>query len=154
MEARLPTCAAIRAAVCAVWDVSEDEIVSQRRDPQIVAARHAAIWLSRRLTDQSMAQISRHYGDRDHSTISSAIHRVDRLRHVDRDLSENLESVAALLNCTAAISVESEAERRDRRRRAIRIIARIERDLAELRQLLVDEEVDDGPRPDRQGGVA
>lgn len=153
MDTRPPTCSAIRAAVCAVWDVSKDEIVSQRRDAQIVDARHAALWLSRRLTNKTLDQISRLYGGRDHSTILNAVRRIDRVRHFDPDMAENLELAVALLNCRDALD-ETPADRRVLRARAIRIIARIERDLAELRALLIDDKVPDGPHPDRQGGVA
>lgn len=71
-----PTMAAIKRAVAAATGVSVNELTSQRRTMRIVRARYIAIALSSRLAGQSSGTIGKAFGDRDHSTILHALHRM------------------------------------------------------------------------------
>ena len=46
--------------------------------------RHTAIWLARELTDNTLADIGKHFGGRSHATIKHSIAWVDELRKENR----------------------------------------------------------------------
>ena len=71
------TIAAIQAACCAHYGVGLADLLSDRREQRYVRPRHAAIWLARRLTRKSCAVIGKAFGDRDHTTVQSALDRVE-----------------------------------------------------------------------------
>jgi len=66
----------IAAYVAGHFDVSVEELQSNSRRQQINRARQTAIYLCRELTDQSLHNIGRFFGGRDHSTIIHAYKKV------------------------------------------------------------------------------
>jgi len=66
----------IIACVANYYGVSEIDIVSARRTANVIRPRHVAMYLARRLTGKSYAQIGRAFGDRDHATVIHAVNRV------------------------------------------------------------------------------
>jgi chromosomal replication initiator protein len=67
----------IQAAVCRRYNVGLADLLSDRREQAIVRPRHVAMWLARRLTRKSCAAIGRAFGNRDHTSIHSALARVE-----------------------------------------------------------------------------
>lgn len=59
------------------YEVTLDEILSVDRHKSIVEARQIAMWITRKTQALSYPEIGREFG-RDHSTVMSAIRRVDR----------------------------------------------------------------------------
>lgn len=55
------------------------DIRGRRRHPNIVQARHLAMWLARQLTPLSLPQIGRHWDGRDHTTVLHAVRTVAEL---------------------------------------------------------------------------
>lgn len=76
---RLPTCRLVIHIVAAATGVSRERILSSQRGEEVIRARHAAIWLSREVTRQSLPQIGKAFG-RDHSTILEACRSAERRR--------------------------------------------------------------------------
>ncbi len=74
---RIGRSAAVIAAVAAAYKLPSIDLVSSRRDPLIIEARHVAMWMCRRVLRLSLAQIGRQFGDRDHSTILHAIRKTE-----------------------------------------------------------------------------
>lgn len=66
---------AIKAAVSRASGITIKEIEGPRRAP--VDARHIAMWLERR-AGMSLPAIGKAFGDRDHTTVLSAVRRVGR----------------------------------------------------------------------------
>jgi chromosomal replication initiator protein len=75
------TIASIQRAVADRHHVSVKAIRGPSRRPQTVRARHAAVYLARRLTPHSYAVISRWFGGRDHSTLIHSCKRVQERIH-------------------------------------------------------------------------
>ena len=69
----------IVAHVSAQMDTAEPAILGPKRSKQIVWPRQVAIYLTRELTDLSLVEIGRHFGDRDHSTVLHAYNKVSDL---------------------------------------------------------------------------
>jgi chromosomal replication initiator protein len=58
------------------FDVTPDEIRSANRSRPLVGARQMAMYLCREMTDLSLPKIGERFGNRDHSTVVHATHKV------------------------------------------------------------------------------
>jgi hypothetical protein len=67
----------IQRAVCTVYNISFNDLISARRVATLVEPRHVAIMLVNHLTKLSMPEIGRRFGGRDHTTILYAIRKLD-----------------------------------------------------------------------------
>lgn len=64
-----PTLQWILHETAAKHGMTVPEIISARRDPELVNARHEYMWRAKRETSKSLPQIGRACGGRDHSTV-------------------------------------------------------------------------------------
>lgn len=80
--------------VAKMMGVSLPELYSARRHKTLVAARHAAIWLSARCTPYPLAVIGRHF-HRDHTTIQHALDQINKRRAEDAALAARLDRLQA-----------------------------------------------------------
>ena len=92
---------AIQDAVCTALHVRRGDLISPRRTPDVTRARHIAIYLSRELTELTLAEIGRQF-NRDHSTILHAIRNVTRKLEPGSETVQTLEQVRATLNNQSA----------------------------------------------------
>ena len=67
------------------------------RRKSVVAARGAAMWLSRRLTDASLERIGAYFGGRDHTTVLHACRRTEELAATDGETRRAVEEIQAVL---------------------------------------------------------
>jgi chromosomal replication initiator protein len=72
-----PTIAQIKRAACRVFGVTREDVDSPSRARRLAAARHIAMALARRVTSQSLPEIGRRFGGRDHSTVRYAVEKWD-----------------------------------------------------------------------------
>lgn len=95
-----PSIDTIKRLCAAHFGVTETDLISARRDKQTVVARHAAILLAREMTGHSMPVIGRLFGNRDHTTILSAVRSMqDRIRN-DPTVAESVNDLRQLLRPT------------------------------------------------------
>jgi chromosomal replication initiator protein len=66
-----------------VHDVTVDQLKSKRRTQDLARARQIAMYLSREMTGASLNQIGRAFGNKDHSTVSHACHKIADLMKTD-----------------------------------------------------------------------
>lgn len=78
---------AIRAAVCDHFKVSEQDLVSPRRDRPIVLARQVAMYLMRELSRKSLVEIGQMFGGKTHSTVLYACEKLEKAMKTDTDLA-------------------------------------------------------------------
>ncbi len=71
-------------AVAARLGVSPEDILGPKRSKEIAWARQVAIYLSRELTDNSLAAIGQYFGGRDHSTVLHSYHKIADLLAEDQ----------------------------------------------------------------------
>ncbi|MEM6330272.1 MAG: DnaA/Hda family protein [Planctomycetota bacterium] len=69
----------IQSAVCRVFGVDRQVLLSNRRTRATTEPRMVAMWLSRKYTRAAWSEIGEFYGRRSHSTVISACRRVDQL---------------------------------------------------------------------------
>ena len=78
----------IQQRVAKEFGISRAELVGPTRAKTPLRARQVAVLLTRELTDLSLPQIGRLYGDRDHTTILNSLRRVQNRLADDPKLSE------------------------------------------------------------------
>lgn len=71
--------AEILRVVCNLYGVTKGDVLSSRRQKEIVDARHVYFWIARKFTTCSFPLIGRHCGNKDHSTVMHGARKVDLL---------------------------------------------------------------------------
>ena len=67
----------IQQVVADYYNITVDDLKSKKRKKEIAFPRQVAIYLCRKLTDESFPKIGIHFGGRDHSTVMHSVDRVD-----------------------------------------------------------------------------
>lgn len=88
-----PTIRGILAIVGAAYEMPVSLICSDRQLPMAEQARHVAMWLSRKLTGESLAAIGRAIGGRDHSTVLTAVRGVDARAEAEPAMRQLLDAL-------------------------------------------------------------
>lgn len=83
----------IQKATCSVMGEKLHDLLSQRKNKEIVLARQVSIYLAKELTLHSWMRIGKETGGRDHSTVIYSYKKIDRLLKTD----EKLASCVALI---------------------------------------------------------
>jgi len=83
----------IVVAVCRLYGVTRNELMSQRRAKRVVRPRQVAIYLACTLTRRSTPEIGRVFGGRDHTTILHARERVKALKESEPGLGDQIEAL-------------------------------------------------------------
>lgn len=73
----------IRKTVCDYYNITKQQITSANRTKNIAIPRHIAMYLCRKLLDAPYKEIGNEFGKRDHSTVISAIEKVEQLIKTD-----------------------------------------------------------------------
>jgi chromosomal replication initiator protein len=67
----------IKAAACAQFGISVEELISPARTARLAWPRQVAMYLARELTQESLPAIGREFGGRDHTTVLHAWRRTE-----------------------------------------------------------------------------
>lgn len=102
----------IADAVAREWGHSVPVLRGTRGVADVIQARHAGIWLGRRLTDRSLGTIARQFGRTDHSTAINACSHIDAARAADGILDARLNRLELQLrtrNIERAANLQAQA---------------------------------------------
>ncbi|OLP62292.1 chromosomal replication initiation protein DnaA [Xaviernesmea oryzae] len=88
----------IQRVVAKHYNVSRQELVSNRRTRVIVKPRQIAMYLAKALTPRSFPEIGRRFGGRDHTTVLHAVRKIEELIAGDSKLSHEVELLKRLIN--------------------------------------------------------
>ncbi|MBN1611789.1 MAG: chromosomal replication initiator protein DnaA [Polyangiaceae bacterium] len=83
----------IQRAVCTHFRLSNAELLSKDRHKSVAFARQVAMYLCRQRLKCSFPELGRAFGNRDHTTIISAVRRVEALRQSDPRVNAHLEAI-------------------------------------------------------------
>ncbi|MCC6217634.1 MAG: chromosomal replication initiator protein DnaA [Polyangiaceae bacterium] len=83
----------IQRAVCNHFRLSNAELLSKDRHKSVAFARQLAMYLCRQRLKSSYPELGRAFGDRDHTTVMSAIRRIDQLRTTHPEVNEHLQAI-------------------------------------------------------------
>lgn len=80
------------------YNIDKADLVSRKRKREIVQARQVVMYLSKELTDSSLAAIGAEVGGRDHSTVIYAEKAICNLLDTDAQFKSELEEIYELLD--------------------------------------------------------
>lgn len=83
----------IQRAVCGHFRLSNSELLSKDRHKSVAFARQVAMYLCRRRLKCSFPELGRAFGNRDHTTVLSAVRRVESLKNSDPQVAAHLEAI-------------------------------------------------------------
>ena len=80
----------IQEAVELSYGIEHSSLVGSKRNKELMEPRHVAIWLTRELTDNTLADIGKHFGGRTHATIKHSIGVIEEGMKEDRVLQDRI----------------------------------------------------------------
>ena len=83
----------IQTAVEQSYGIDHTSLVGGKRNKELMEPRHVAIWLTRELTDNTLADIGKHFGGRTHATIKHSIGVIEDGIREDRVLQDRVSRI-------------------------------------------------------------
>lgn len=83
----------IQRVVCHHFKLRTSDLLSKDRHKSIAFARHVAMYLCKQRIKCSFPELGRAFGNRDHTTVMSAVRKVEHLRTTDPDVRAHLEAI-------------------------------------------------------------
>ncbi len=97
-QVRKVTIEVIQRAVADQFGMRIAELKQKNNSRAIVVPRQIAMYLAKQLTEASLPEIGRHFGDKHHTTVMHSIAKIDELRHTDTDLNRMINNLMEQLN--------------------------------------------------------
>ncbi len=94
----LPTADVIIEEVCKFYNLESSLLRGQGRSKDISLARQIAMYQIRRMTNLSLKEIGAEFGGRDHSTVLSALNRIEDLVKTDPEKAEIIKDITTNIN--------------------------------------------------------
>jgi chromosomal replication initiator protein len=88
----------IQRETCRYFDIGFEELIAHKRTRRLVTPRQVAMYLSRELTDASLPNIGKAFGNRDHTTVMYAVQKVAQ------QMSDEGEVYAAVQTLTTRLT--------------------------------------------------
>jgi chromosomal replication initiator protein len=83
----------VQRVVCHHFKLKSNDLLSKDRHKSIAFARHVAMYLCRERLKCSLPELGRAFGNRDHTTVMSAVRKVAGLRQSDPEVRAHLEAI-------------------------------------------------------------
>jgi chromosomal replication initiator protein len=83
----------IQRVVCHHFKLRSTDLLSKDRHKSIAFARHVAMYLCKQRLKCSFPELGRAFGNRDHTTVISAVRKVEQLRTSDPEVRAHLEAL-------------------------------------------------------------
>ncbi len=87
----------IQRKVAEHFSVKVADLLSPRRARSVTRPRQIAMYLSKQLTQRSLPDIGRRFGNRDHTTVMHAVRKIEELRRTDPSIDQAVETLRRLL---------------------------------------------------------
>jgi chromosomal replication initiator protein len=81
----------IQRLVCHHFKLRAQDLISKDRHKSLAFARHVAMYLCKQRLQCSFPEVGRAFGGRDHTTVMSAVRKVENLREQDPEVRAHLE---------------------------------------------------------------
>lgn len=83
----------IQETVADFYKITVDELLSKRRTQPLTTYRHVAMYLCRKLLEDSLEIIGAKFGGRDHSTVMNGCDRISRIIEGDTEKSAEISAI-------------------------------------------------------------
>lgn len=87
----------IQKIVARQFNVSKNDLLSNRRTRVIVRPRQIAMYLAKVMTPRSLPEIGRRFGGRDHTTVLHAVRKIESMTSDDQQLAHEVELLKRLI---------------------------------------------------------
>ncbi len=87
----------IQRKVCEHYNIRVTDMSSARRARNVARPRQVAMYLAKQLTNRSLPEIGRKFGNRDHTTVMHAVARITELTERDTAFAEDVELLRRML---------------------------------------------------------
>lgn len=90
-SARKITIDEIQRKVSEHYNIRLSDMIGPRRMRTLARPRQIAMYLSKQLTSRSLPEIGRSFGGRDHTTVMHGVRKIEELKALDSQISDDLE---------------------------------------------------------------
>ena len=87
----------IQNTVSNFYNISINDMLSQRRSRPLARPRQIAMYLAKKMTTRSLPEIGRRFSNRDHTTVIHAVKTITRISENDEEMKKNIEQIKILL---------------------------------------------------------
>ena len=98
MQVRKVTIEAIQRAVAESFGMRVTDLKQKNNARPVVVPRQIAMFLAKQMTEASLPEIGRQFGNKHHTTVMHSISKIDELRRSDKDLQRMLNKLQDMLN--------------------------------------------------------
>jgi chromosomal replication initiator protein len=98
MQVRKITIEAIQKAVAESFGMRVVDLKQKNNSRNVVVPRQIAMYLAKQMTEASLPEIGRQFGNKHHTTVMHSISKIDDLRRSDKDLHRTLNKLQEQLN--------------------------------------------------------
>ncbi|MEM7197083.1 MAG: chromosomal replication initiator protein DnaA, partial [Pseudomonadota bacterium] len=88
----------IQRVISDYYAISQADMLSKRRNRNLVRPRQVAMYYTKQLTSRSLPDIGRRFGDRDHTTVMHALRKVEDLQKHDAQFKEQMHDISRLFD--------------------------------------------------------
>lgn len=81
----------IQRKVSEHYNIRLSDMIGPRRMRTLARPRQIAMYLAKQLTSRSLPEIGRRFGGRDHTTVMHGVRKIEELKTLDNQISEDLE---------------------------------------------------------------
>src|SRR3984885_727943 len=97
-QVRKITIEAIQRAVSEQFGMRVAELKQKNNSRSVVVPRQIAMYLAKQMTEASLPEIGRQFGNKHHTTVMHSISKIDEQRRGDKDLHRTLNKLQDVLN--------------------------------------------------------
>jgi chromosomal replication initiator protein len=98
MQVRKITIESIQRAVAEQFGMRVSDLKQKNNERQVVVPRQIAMYLAKQMTEASLPEIGRQFGNKHHTTVMHSISKIDEQRRADKDLHRTLNKLHEMLN--------------------------------------------------------
>ena len=98
MQVRKITIEAIQRAVSEQFGMRVSDLKQKNNSRNVVVPRQIAMYLAKQMTEASLPEIGRQFGNKHHTTVMHSIAKIDEQRRADKDLHRTLNKLQEQLN--------------------------------------------------------
>jgi chromosomal replication initiator protein len=98
MQVRKVTIEAIQRAVSENFGMRIPDLKQKNNSRNVVVPRQIAMYLAKQMTEASLPEIGRQFGNKHHTTVMHSIAKIDEQRRTDKDLQRTLNKLQEQLN--------------------------------------------------------
>ena len=98
MQVRKVTIEAIQRAVAESFGMRVTDLKQKNNARPVVVPRQIAMFLAKQMTEASLPEIGRQFGNKHHTTVMHSIGKIEEQRRTDKDLQRMLNKLQDMLN--------------------------------------------------------